>query len=323
MTIRLPNCEFVFIINIVRASPDVAQDGDHEMLVPVAAGAAIDDNRKEKHVQGRKRHVDGSMVDGGRSPTSTNGPTSEEDEWDHGISSGATNITAPDPPCHSDKEDEDVVVTVKKSRIENLLSDYRCTCCMEVAIMPTILIPCRHLFCFKCIENWVRTCQTQPATCPNCKQDIHERTVLPSSLADTIDFAVEVGLPVVEQNERQRITQKRQRCHNRFMRENEREVLGPSTMTLRRGLQIPLLIDPSNLGLSPDEIYEDLVVRQFGLSLERLREVLDADEDEYNRYFQQCRGIIENYFDQIEQALNRIRRADSMSMTTAIGSGQA
>lgn len=214
MTIGLTkSCSFLFVEHFERVASDVAKESEHELLVPLAT-LAMEHVHEEQHLQGRKRHLD-----------SLNYPTSEgstSDEEDHVVSSGSTHISTPDLLCSSDKEDESLVIKIKKRRIENMLSDYRCTCCMEVVIMPTMLTPCRHLFCFKCIESWVRTYQNMPPQCPNCKQVIRERVVLPSSLVNALNMVIEVGLPVAEQAERQSISQTRQLCHNRFLIEKAR-----------------------------------------------------------------------------------------------------
>ncbi|KAL5513271.1 hypothetical protein ACEPAH_3669 [Sanghuangporus vaninii] len=82
--------------------------------------------------------------------------------------------------------------TNKKSEYQlNMIQEnLQCQICLELLYMPHTLVPCGHVFCQRCLQNWFRSAPRQDEggvevlpmiwrikTCPCCRSRIHHRPV--------------------------------------------------------------------------------------------------------------------------------------------------
>ena len=54
--------------------------------------------------------------------------------------------------------------------IDIINEDLCCAVCLELLSAPIRCMPCKHMFCNKCLKAWI---DEQNSCCPLCRQHIH------------------------------------------------------------------------------------------------------------------------------------------------------
>ncbi|KAL5492498.1 hypothetical protein ACEPAI_3945 [Sanghuangporus weigelae] len=91
----------------------------------------------------------------------------------------------------------------KKSehQLNMIQENLQCQICLELLYMPHALVPCGHVFCQRCLQNWFRSAPRQDEgdveilptlwrikTCPCCRSRIHHRPVPLFVLKNTLSI---------------------------------------------------------------------------------------------------------------------------------------
>jgi E3 ubiquitin-protein ligase RNF5 len=63
----------------------------------------------------------------------------------------------------------------KKEQTEIL---FECNICLDTASNPVVTL-CGHLFCWPCINSWLKQPKPNSQTCPVCKSGIKKSTLVP------------------------------------------------------------------------------------------------------------------------------------------------
>ncbi|XP_022171585.1 pre-mRNA-splicing factor CWC24-like [Myzus persicae] len=71
-------------------------------------------------------------------------------------------------------------------------NDLTCSICFDIFEKPSVL-KCNHVFCFKCIHNWMRTNKS----CPICRRHTIDQPVVCIKLEKLISEMKSVSVPVV------------------------------------------------------------------------------------------------------------------------------
>lgn len=71
------------------------------------------------------------------------------------------------------QSDDPKVVAKFQDKLNNELS---CSICSEIFISP-VTLPCGHIFCKHCFQQWKKSCNQRPLDCPNCKEKVYISTV--------------------------------------------------------------------------------------------------------------------------------------------------